>query len=243
MTFVARVASAAALIVLTLLPLRAEAQEQRFSISFTPAWVSVGGDGEFGVATSLGYRFSEHFSFEGDFTWVDGAAAGLGNGRVFSSAETVRATSVIGSIIGGTVGTGRGNMRNNPMPLFDGRLVPITPFLPGPAAFDGSTMIGTLGVRYEPAVQTERFRPFLSAGVGLNYTDVEFSFDRETLRAAAAFVDFEESFSHTGMAFSAGGGASFRIVNSLWANVDAKYFRLSRDRNLMRLGGGVTLRF
>ena len=45
------------------------------------------------------------------------------------------------------------------------------------------------------------------------------------------------------MAFSAGGGAAIRLVSSLWANVDAKYFRLSRDRNLMRLGGGVTLRF
>ena len=63
------------------------------------------------------------------------------------------------------------------------------------------------------------------------------------MRQVAALIDFDQSASHTGMAFSAGGGAAFRIVNSLWANVDAKYFRLSRDRNLMRLGGGISFKF
>jgi len=32
-------------------------------------------------------------------------------------------------------------------------------------------------------------------------------------------------------------------VGQLWADVDAKYFRLSSDRSIMRLGGGVSFRF
>ena len=241
MKFVTRVASAAALVAVTLMPALAEAQDQRLSITFTPAWVSVGGDGEFGVATSLGYRFSPHFGFEGEFTWVDGA--GLRDGRMFSRLDTGLVGSIIGSIPGG-MGSGRNDNRNVRMPMFGGgALLPGTSILPGPAAFDGTTMIGTLGVRYEPMVQTERFRPFLSAGVGLNYTDQEFRYETPAQRGGAAPMDFEESISHTGMAFSAGGGAAIRLVSSLWANVDAKYFRLSRDRNLMRLGGGISLRF
>ena len=236
-----RVAAAALLAAITMFPVLAEAQEPRLTLSFTPAIVSVGGDGEFGIGTSLGYRFSEHFSFEGDFTWVDGAT-GLRNGRVFAAEPML--TGVIGRVTGGIIGGGRNNPGNIRGPMVDrGNVLPIMPILPGPAAFDGSTMIGTLGIRFEPLVQTERFRPFLSAGLGLNYTDQEFEFEPATTRASAAFVDFEESFSHTGLAFAAGGGANIRLVSSLWANVDARYFRLSRDRNLMRLGGGVTVKF
>ena len=100
-------------------------------------------------------------------------------------------------------------------------------------------MIGTLGVRYEPAVQTARFRPYVSGGLGLNHTEQEF-----TLRHRAPSTRaFDESISHSGFAFSAGGGANVRLFSSVWANADAKYFRLSRDRNIMRLGGGIGLRF
>ena len=236
MTLVVRVASAAALIAAMLLPAVAEAQEQRLSVSFIPAVASVGGEGEFGIASSAAYQFTRHFSFEGDFTWVDGA--GLRDGRVFMAEPSL--TDLIGRITGGM----RNDPRNTRMPIFGGRTpIPISAILPGPASFDGTTMIGTLGVRYEPMAQTERFRPFLSAGVGLNFTDQDFRYESTAQRAGAALVDFEESFSHTGMAFSAGGGAGIRIVSSLWATADAKYFRLSRDRNLMRLGGGITLRF
>jgi len=34
-----------------------------------------------------------------------------------------------------------------------------------------------------------------------------------------------------------------RLAGQFWADVDAKYFRLSRDRDIMRLGGGVSVRF
>ena len=43
--------------------------------------------------------------------------------------------------------------------------------------------------------------------------------------------------------FNAGAGASVRLASQLWADVDARYFRLSRDQEIMRLGGGVSFRF
>jgi hypothetical protein len=51
------------------------------------------------------------------------------------------------------------------------------------------------------------------------------------------------STSHTGLAFRGEGGASIRVAGQLWADVDATYFHLSRDRDVMRLGGGVSFRF
>ena len=99
-------------------------------------------------------------------------------------------------------------------------------------------MIGTLGIRYELPVQTERFRPYVAGGLGINNTDQEFELD------ATAFTPaIDESASHTGYAFNAGAGASVRLAGQLWADVDARYFRLSRDRDIMRLGGGVSFRF
>jgi opacity protein-like surface antigen len=105
------------------------------------------------------------------------------------------------------------------------------------APADGQTMIGTLGLRYEPAVQTARFRPYVSGGIGLNHTEQDFG-----LLAATTYL-VDESVSRSGFAFSAGGGANIRLFSSLWANADAKYFRLSGDRNVMRLGGGVAFKF
>ena len=98
--------------------------------------------------------------------------------------------------------------------------------------------IGTLGVRYELPTQVERFRPYLAAGLGISNTGQEFRLEQTLFTPA-----FNESASHTGYAFSAGGGASVRLTSQFWADVDAKYFRLSRDRNIMRLGGGVSFRF
>jgi hypothetical protein len=34
-----------------------------------------------------------------------------------------------------------------------------------------------------------------------------------------------------------------RLFSSVWAGADAKYLRLSRDRNVIRFGGNVGLRF
>ena len=64
-----------------------------------------------------------------------------------------------------------------------------------------------------------------------------------TCAIATRDPSFDDSISHSGFAFSAGGGANIRLFSSVWANADAKYFRLSSDRNVMRFGGGIGVRF
>ena len=95
-----------------------------------------------------------------------------------------------------------------------------------------------MGLRYEFPVQTARFRPYAAGGLGINNTTQEFRLDATSITPA-----IDESISHTGYAFNAGAGASVRLVGQLWADVDARYLRLSRDRNIMRLGGGASFRF
>ncbi len=112
-----------------------------------------------------------------------------------------------------------------PIPIGANRLI---------AATGGSTIVGTMGVRYDLPVQTERFRPYVSGGLGINNTRQELRFDP---------LAIDGSVSRTGHAFIAGAGASVRLTGQLWGDVDAKYFQLSEDRNVMRLGGGVSFRF
>ena len=244
MAFVTKSASMTALIALMILvPTLAQAQEQRFRISFTPAMATISDDAELALAGSFGYRFSEHFWFEGEFTWIDAGAAGFG-GQIFNLDSRTVNTRGVADLIQRAGVIGRGSLPGTVLPIRPG--MPILPILPafpvdfGPirATTDGSTMIGTMGVRYEFPTQRERFRPYLAAGLGLHNTDQEFRLERTML-----IPGFNESRSHTGYAFSAGGGASVRLAGQLWADADAKYFRLSEDRNIMRLGGGVSYRF
>lgn len=211
-------------------PAAAQAQEERIIVNFTPAFASVGGDSELALAGSAGYRFTEHFFFEGDFTWID-AAAGGDRDRVFPLGGTQLTTRNVNDMLSRTTARfGRFDLRN--LPNFP---IPVEGFS---VSTDGQTMIGTLGVRYEPTVQTARFRPYLSGGLGFNHTEQEVM-----VSIGTADRDISESISHSGFAFSAGGGAGIRLFSSVWANADAKYFRLSRDRNVIRFGGGVGLRF
>ena len=62
-------------------PAVAQAQDQRFRVSFAPAVATMGGDAEQAFGGTFGYRFSEHFSFEGDLTWIDAAAGGFRTGN------------------------------------------------------------------------------------------------------------------------------------------------------------------
>jgi opacity protein-like surface antigen len=218
-----------------LTPVLAQAQDQRFRASFAPAVATVGGDAELALQGTFGYRFSEHFWFEGDLTWIDAAAGGFRDWN-FAFDGRVANASDLGRRQTGMFGRG----------LPGGIRFPILPNIPnGPieigqlrASAGGSTMIGTLGIRYELPVQTERFRPYVAGGLGINNTEQEFEFN------ATAFTPaIDASASHTGHAFNAGAGASVRLAGQFWADVDARYFRLSRDREIMRLGGGVSFRF
>ena len=218
-----------------LTPVLAQAQDQRFRASFAPAVATVGGDAELALQGTFGYRFSEHFWFEGDLTWIDAAAGGFQDWN-FAFDGRVANASGIGRRQTGMLGRG----------LPGGIRFPTLPNIPnGPIAIGllrasagGSTMIGTLGIRYELPVQTERFRPYVAGGLGINNTEQEFEFN------ATAFTPaIDASASHTGHAFNAGAGASVRLAGQFWGDVDARYFRLSRDREVMRLGGGVSFRF
>jgi len=212
---------------LTFVPATVNAQDERFRVSFAPSVAALGGTTDLALGGVFGYRFSERFWFEGDLTWLDAAAGGFGD-REFGTAnvgsllETVRRR-------GGIFGRGGSGFP---------ALSDLSNFLIGGNRFGaetaGSTIIGTMGVRYELPVETARFRPYVSGGLGINNTSQEFRIDALTI---------DESISHTGYAFGGGAGASVRIAGRLWGDVDAKYFRLSRERNIMRLGGGVTFRF
>jgi len=223
-----------ALIVLLAVPVAANAQEQRFRVSFAPSVAALGGDAELALSGTAAYRFSEHFWFEGDVTWLDAAAGGLRDRRFeipFPIAFPTDFTELIRRN-GRTFGPGV-----SVLPML-GNLpgLPILPFYPNrlSASVDGSTFIATVGVRYELPTQTTRFRPYLSGGLGINNTDQEVRIETLGIDASA---------SRTGFAFDGGAGASIRVWGQLWADMDAKYFRLSGDRDIMRLGGGVSYRF
>src|SRR5436190_9182341 len=62
-------------------PAVANAQEQRFRFPFAPSVAASGGDAELALSGTGAYRFSEHFWFEGDLTWLDAAAGGLRDRR------------------------------------------------------------------------------------------------------------------------------------------------------------------
>ena len=231
MAIVTKVASAMTLLgLIVFTPALAHAQEERLRVSFTPAVATVAGDAELALAGTLGYRFSEHFWFEGDITWIDAAAGGFGDGNQLALG-TVADRLTRG---GGIFDAGRRSSRRFGLGFAD---LPES-IRQWAVTTGGSTLVGTLGLRYELPVQTARFRPYVSGGLGINNTEQEFDIER-----LVSDVDLDDSFSHTGYAFNAGAGASVRLVSSLWADVDAKYFRLSRERNVMRLGGGVSFRF
>jgi opacity protein-like surface antigen len=217
-------------------PAAAHAQNERLSLSFTPGIATLSGDSELALAGSAAYCFSQHFSFEGDVTWIDAAAGGFRDRRfeVDGRAFTPSGLNTLVQRVGGVFGA------NNRFRGFNGRNIVNLPVNTGQlvASIDGQTWIGTMGVRFEPTVQTARFQPYASGGLGFNYTD-------ETIRVGTTTVSqaFEDSVSHTGIAFSAGGGANIRLFDSVWATADAKYFGLSRDRNMVRFGGGLTLKF
>ena len=220
-------------------PALAQAQDPRFRVSFAPAVAAVGGNAELALGGSFGYRFSEHFWFDGDLSWLDAGAGGfrdrnfqLGGPITIASNLADNFRRQAGMFAGGLPGGigGRPGLPNIPtLPIDIGQLR---------ASTDGSTMIVMMGTRYELPVQTARFRPYVAGGLGINNTDQRFRLDATRLTPA-----IDQSVSHTGYAFNAGAGASVRVAGPFWADVDARYLRLSRDRNVMQMGGGVSFRF
>ena len=232
----------ATLVAMMLVPAIASAQEGRLTLTFTPAVAAASGDTELALAGTAAYRFSEHFSFEGDVTWIDAAAGGFRN-RILSFDAPLRTTGAasLTTVIQG-IGRGFGDRNpgrggsNFPAGVNSISLLPIG----GPISLstEGSTWIGTMGVRYEPRVQTARFRPYVSGGLGINRSN-----ERFTVAATSATQMADYSASRSGLAFSAGGGANIHVGGALWVAADARYFNLSNADDVMRLGGGVTFKF
>ena len=220
---------------LALAPTSVFAQDERLRVSFAPSVATVSGNAEFALGGTIGYRVSRQVWFEGDVTWIDGASGVIPNvafpvDPYLLTSSTVLRSGSLGGPVAALFGNRRLQFPSLPFPPIDiGRRG---------GATDGSTFIGTMGIRWEMPVETEHFRPYVSAGFGLNFTDQQL-----TLRGMPPLSDFFGTSSHTGYAFSAGGGASIHIAGALWADVDAKYFRLSSDRNTTKLGGGLGFRF
>lgn len=231
-TMTRRAPLVAAFVGVCLLPGVAQAQETRFRVSFGAAAAAASGEADLALSGSFGYRFSERLWFEADVTGID-APVDRYAPYPFLTLPAGAPAARVGSLVS------RQWQRRDPF-----RFDTTFPALPTDyrllADTDGSTVIGTLGLRYELPVQGGRLRPYLAGGLGLARTEAELSITPLWLPAASPSI---ETVSHTGFAASAGLGASFRVVKSVSLDADARYFRLSRDRNLMRLGGGVSVRF
>jgi opacity protein-like surface antigen len=207
------------------------AQDARVRVSFAPAVATVSGDASLALGGSVGYRFSDHFWFEGNVSWIDAAAGGLRHGDFQFDGASANALGIA-------------NLLRDQSPMFGHGRFPTLPNLPAfpndriNATTDGSTFVGTMGIRYELPVDTARFRPYVAGGLGISNTD-----QHVTLSATSLTPAINQSAAHTGLAFSGGGGASIRVAGQLWADVDATYLQLSSERGIMRLGGGMSFRF
>jgi hypothetical protein len=232
-------------------PALAQSSDERVRLSFGAGLTAGAIDGEPSIAASAGYRFARHVSFDVEFTFADESAnrfafplPALGSPLEFGRAGDIRNIPNIGL--------------QNVM-----RALPTTAIYPIPIEGfdDGSTFMTTAGFRYELPIEGTRFRPYVSAGMGLARTKERINLAVATTATNAsstgrpgssvtwssntfpAGFDFDDAFTHTGMMASAGVGASLRVFKSLSVDLNARYFRLDRSRNLGSFGGGLSYRF
>jgi opacity protein-like surface antigen len=213
----------------------ATAQDERVRLSVGTAATTGAGD-NLAWTASVGYRFLQRFSFEIDFTATES-----------SGGDFVRPLAAIGGpgggiVRGGVVTRGGPGLPGGPMDRIRGQgFDRIAIFPPTPVRSDGDLALVTAGFRYELPVQGDRLRPYVGGGLGIARTDQELV--RPLLARPGVDISAADSLVRTGIAASAGAGASLRVFGGLFADVDARYFRLDRDRDLTRLGGGVSYRF
>jgi outer membrane protein W len=220
---------------LTFVAIPASAQDERLRLSIGTAATTGTGD-NLALTGSIGYRFLDRLSFEIDVTATESsggafvqplAAAGGPDGRMLRSVFVGR---------GGPGGpTGR-------MGPAQGQFFDRVAIFPPPAARSGDMLLVTTGFRYELPVQGGRLRPYVGGGLGIARTEQE-SVRILARPGAAGVTRGGDVDARTGVAAAAGVGASLRVFRALFVDVDARYFRLDRDRDLTRLGGGVSYRF
>jgi opacity protein-like surface antigen len=244
MTSMTRVFPAFVACALLLVPAFAHAQDQNLRISFGAGVTAGAIDGEPSFSGSVGYRFSRYFSFDVEVVGALGAAdrfddrlLAFGDGREVGIGR-------IGSLVGRNRNGLSGSIPNlsivNPINLR--------------VETDGNTLLSTAGVRFLIPARGDRFQPYVSAGFGVSRTEETIRLSSEALAAFSgvpgrpgngllAGLDLDETTSHVGLAGTAGIGASFRVFKALSLDLDAKYYRLDRGRNLGTFGGGVSYRF
>ena len=242
---------AAATVAAMLVPALAHAQDQRLRVSLGGAATAGTLDGQPAIVGSVGYRFADRLSFDGEFTFADGTADRFPDLPFFDQRVVQTGIARFGSMLGGgrnglgaLFPPGAGSIGGQPT----GAL-----FLPGDARLEreGNTSLATVGLRYEFPSQVGRFVPYVTGGLGIARTESSLRLSSGTATGmrpgmnvpARPIMDLDESVSHTGLAARAGVGASVRIYKQLSADVDARYFRLDRGRNLGQFGGGVSYRF
>lgn len=242
-------------------PVLAQSTDDRVRLSFGAGLTAGEVDGQPSISASAGYRFAKNFSFEVEFTATEDAGNAVNR---FGLPYLTTGNFVSFS------GTPRGATGPQPQPNLP-QIQNVVRFLPPEYIFpipvegfdgDGSTLLMTAGFRYEFPVEGTRFRPYISAGMGLSRTEQEFNIALATAMptvqtqvggragnvvsssvTATSFPRFEQEFTHTGVMASAGVGASLRVYKGLSLDLNARYFRLDRDRNLGSFGGGVSYRF
>jgi opacity protein-like surface antigen len=218
-------------------PSRANAQDNRLRVSFGAATTTGGAqDGELALTGGVGYRFAERLSFDVELTRFEADNDGdfpftiAGNQFQFSSGGQIAAGNRISSIAQPGLG-----------------LLIYPPIRQG---VESDTILATLGFRYEFPVQAGRLLPYVAAGLGASRTERTFEFGPVPLAVSVPRIGLQapirfqpETVTRTGLAGSLGVGASLRVVGQLFVDADARYFRLDGDRNMGRLGGGVSYRF
>ena len=239
MTPTTRIRATSLAFALLLLPALAHAQDQNFRVSFGAGATAGAIDGELSLGGSFGYRFSKFFSFDVEVVGAFGAADRFDDRLLAASDGRELGIGRIGSLIG---------RRNG---VFDfGQNLPILTFPTNlRVETDGHTLLSTAGIRFLIPSRSDRFQPYVSGGFGVSRTEETFRLSTESLNLGGRLgntipgLDFDDSTSHVGLVGTAGIGASFRVFKALSLDLDAKYYRLDRGRNLGTFGGGVSYRF
>ena len=239
------------LLVLLVTPTLAHAQDQRLRVSFGGATTAGALEGQPAVTASIGYRFATRLSFEVELTAVDDSAGRFPEGSYSGGALAPAGVIRFGSMTGGR----RQDVITEVPILWTSPSRPLTGPSLDPGALrtkhDGSTTLTTMGMRYELPTQVSRFAPYVCGGLGIARTEDSFTALVSSVPSArpgpgAAIpsnAGFDRSTSHTGLAATAGVGASVRVFRQLYVDLDMRYVRLDRDRTLGRFGGGVSYRF
>lgn len=232
----------AALAAFVVSPAYAQADGQNVRVSFGAGVTAGAISGEAMLGGSVGYRFSKHFSFDVEVAGSGEPADRFGS-RMFD--------------LGATVGVGAGRLGN----LMDRGRGGVFSFLPNVATSilpvqlsvenSGNTILSTAGFRYLIPATGDRFQPYVSGGLGVSRTEESVRFATDSLTVTPGRpgapplrgMDIDRSTSHVGLVGSAGVGASLRVFKALSVDIDARYYRLDRGRNLGSFGGGVSYRF